>query len=155
MPGHPHDLSDEQTETIRKRRAEGGTLEQIAKELGVHHSTVARYVEETETPEPDARYRQLAEQIRAAHEANVLDALDAAEKMDYRRMRDVMQRQNVLTQQAKGLLAAKGLYVAPRDNGTEENRKTQTFLTELANGPEEQASTTTNGGEKRAGSRAT
>jgi IS30 family transposase len=66
MPGHPHDLSDEQTETIRRRRAEGGTLEQIAAELKVHHSTVARYVEETEPSKPSDRYSAMVAASRVA-----------------------------------------------------------------------------------------
>jgi predicted transcriptional regulator len=150
MPGHPHDLSDEQTETIRRRRAEGGTLEQIAAELKVHHSTVARYVQETETPQPADRYAELVERLRDACEQNLKEALEATESMDYRRMRDVMQRRNVLTQQTKGLLAARGLYLAPRENVSESATKAEGFLTELANGD----AATTGKRQKRAASRA-
>jgi hypothetical protein len=70
--------------------------------------------------------------------------------MDYRRMRDVMQRRNVLTQQTKGLLAARGLYLAPRENVSESATKAEGFLTELANGD----AATTGKRQKRAASRA-
>jgi AcrR family transcriptional regulator len=158
MPGHPHDLSDEQTETIRRRRAEGGTLEQIAAELKVHHSTVARYVQETEPSKPSDRYSAMVVEIRAALEANFREALSAAEAGDYHRMTLAMKARALLTQQAKGVLVTRDLFVERGDAESPESREAAHFIAGLAKGKGEDASTTTNGGDQssaRAASRAT
>jgi transcriptional regulator with XRE-family HTH domain len=132
MPGHPHDLSDEQAETIRKRRAEGGTLEQIAAELKVHHSTVARYVQETEPPKPSDRYSQLVSELRAKAEDNFRETMKAIDKEDWKRLEWLMKARGALTQQARGLLAGRDLYPkAPEQQATGKDAKQEAFLSGL------------------------
>jgi AcrR family transcriptional regulator len=156
MPGHPHDLSDEQTETIRRRRAEGGTLEQIAAELGVHHSTVADHLGETEPSPLAKRYAAMVVEIREALEANFREALDATEKGDYPRMVAAMKAKALLTQQAKGIVTARSLYVEQGEQETPEGKDAASFLAGLAKGKGGKGATTSaNGGKSARASRAT
>lgn len=131
MAGHPPDISEEQAATIRQRRAEGATLRAIGEELGIHHSTVEQHCKDRPL-EPADRYAELVELLKEKIEANFFEALAAAEKTDYRLMRDVMQRRAVLAQQAKGLLSMKPFYVTGPAPTSEPNGEAEDFLASLA-----------------------
>jgi hypothetical protein len=67
--------------------------------------------ERTEPSPLAKRYAAMVVEIREALEANFREALDATEKGDYPRMVAAMKAKALLTQQAKGIVSARSLYV--------------------------------------------
>src|SRR5215217_3858136 len=79
MAGHPPDISDYQDALIRQRRADGASLRAIAKELGIHHSTVEQHCKDVRPLEPADRYAELVELLKEKIEANFFKDTAAAE----------------------------------------------------------------------------
>jgi hypothetical protein len=130
MPGHPPDISEDQAEAMRRRRAEGATLEQIASENGVHHSTADKHTADVELGLVD-EYEAMLEQLRAAARENFAESLQAVKAGDYERIDACMKARAVLTQQTKALLIGRGLWVTTtQGRSAERDTATETFLAE-------------------------
>jgi hypothetical protein len=121
----------------------------------VHHSTVADHLGETEPSPLAKRYAAMVVEIREALEANFREALDATEKGDYPRMVAAMKAKALLTQQAKGIVSARSLYVEQGEPQSPEGEDAASFLAGLAKGKGSKGASTSANGGKRAASRAT